>query len=112
MAEVVQIANSLSSGTKTCNSPSLSAADRMLKNIETDQSVQGRVRISWARKAVSAELELAEAALAANCLDYADKHFRSIIIHFRYALRNTTKSYEGYRQRALIGIDGVRQKRN
>jgi len=104
MAEVVQIANSLSSGTKTCNSPSLSAADRMLKNIETDQSVQGRVRISWARKAVSAELELVEAALAANCLDYADKHFRNIM---RYS-----KSYEEYRQRAQIGIDGVRQKRN
>ena len=105
-AEVKRIANSISSGSQTCDSPSFSSADRILSNMFADSFGDSGVIALWAAMVASAELELAEAALAANCLDYADKHFRNVMKTY------SGRYYDGYRQRAQIGINDVRHKRN
>lgn len=65
-----------------------------------------RIHRSYAEDTITARFDIADTALNLGCLDIADTNYRQVFKVY------TGRAYTAHRERAKIGIDDVRQKRN
>jgi hypothetical protein len=88
-----------------CNSQNLKLAVLSAREVESVADQRSETLVEYNQDSADLDLEIADVALSAGCLDTAENMYRHVIeryIGFVYA---------AYRQRAQIGIEDVRTKR-
>lgn len=88
-----------------CNSPNLQLAVLSAREVENVADQRSETLVEYNQDSASLDLEIADVALAAGCLDVAEDMYRHVITRY------IGFAYSAYRQRAQIGIEDVRTQR-
>ncbi len=125
--DVIAAVNALAQQGVTCKDRKWDEGEKTVGNIETladrrweysERDTPYYQRIPQARDtslkfykiftdtALQARFGLADLALKKKCFEIADQHYRHIVSRY------TGSAYAAYRERAMIGIEDVRAKRN